>query len=59
MSVVEVTTPSGKKKTAGIDQDRSDSVLTIVVLGATGDLAKKVMPNDHLTFCPIHGKTAA
>jgi hypothetical protein len=42
MSVVEVTTPSGKKKTVGIAQDQSDSVLTIVVLGATGDLAKKV-----------------
>jgi hypothetical protein len=42
MSLVEVTTPSGKKKTVGIAQDQSGSVLTIVVLGATGDLAKKV-----------------
>jgi hypothetical protein len=43
MSLVEVTTPSGKRKTVGIAQDRSGSVLSIVVLGATGDLAKKVI----------------
>lgn len=42
MSLVEVTTPSGKKKSVGIAQDQSDGVLTIVVLGASGDLAKKV-----------------
>ena len=42
MSQVEVTTPSGKKKTVGIAQDASEGVLSIVVLGATGDLAKKV-----------------
>ena len=42
MSLVEVSTPSGKKKSVGIAQDDSASVLTIVVLGATGDLAKKV-----------------
>ena len=49
MSLVEVTTPSGKKKTVGIAQDKSDGVLTIVVLGATGDLAKKV-PRDKQQF---------
>lgn len=49
MSLVEVTTPSGKKKTVGIAQDQSDGVLTIVVLGATGDLAKKV-PRDTQQF---------
>ena len=42
MSQVQVTTPSGKKKTVGIAQDASEGVLSIVVLGATGDLAKKV-----------------
>lgn len=42
MSLVEVSTPSGKKKSVGIAQDDSASVLTIVVLGATGDLAKKL-----------------
>ena len=42
MSQVQATTPSGKKKTVGIAQDASDGVLSIVVLGATGDLAKKV-----------------
>ena len=52
MSLVEVTTPSGKKKTIGIAQDQSGSVLTIVVLGATGDLAKKVpMLNSAAVLC--------
>lgn len=43
MSLLEVSTPTGKKKTVGIGQDQSVAVLSVVVLGATGDLAKKVM----------------
>jgi glucose-6-phosphate 1-dehydrogenase len=52
MSLVEVSTPSGKKKSVGIAQDDSASVLTIVVLGATGDLAKKVYSVTTSRICP-------